>query len=348
MIFCRRTPVLLLILALLATGCSPTAQPVSRTTTRLLMGTLVSITTWSLPTNASAWEEQERQGVDAAFREVARIEGVMSSHRADSPLSRLNQAPRGIAHPLLPELADLLRRGLEVTNASGGAFDMGLDPLILLWGFSREPPPQTVPDPQRITAWLEHHAPGGLTLSGTVEQPLLRLANASHGLDLGAIAKGYALDRAVAVLQEQGIHNAIVNAGGNLRTIGAKGDRPWRLGIRHPRQAEGVMAVVEVDRPLTMVTSGDYERFFIHQDQRYHHIFDPRTGYPARSGLISVTVQAEDGTLADALSTALFVLGAEQGLALLRRFPGSEALLMLEDRSLRRSAGFIGQPVAEP
>jgi thiamine biosynthesis lipoprotein len=138
----------------------------------------------------------------------------------------------------------------------------------------------------------------------------IQTQNPALKLDFGAFAKGYAVDRAIDVLREMGINNAVVNAGGDLRAIGRHGDRPWRVGIRHPREA-GILASVEVEGDESVFTSGDYERYFDWEGTRYDHIIDPRSGYPAQ-GLSSVTVFSRQADLADAAATALFVAGPEE------------------------------------
>jgi thiamine biosynthesis lipoprotein len=148
-------------------------------------------------------------------------------------------------------------------------------------------------------------------------------------VDLGAIAKGYAIDRALAVLRSFGITSAAINAGGDIGLLGSKQDRPWRIGVQHPRQPGEVLVTIEA-RDRAVVTSGDYERFFERDGRRYHHLFDPHSGYPA-DRCQSVTVLAPNAMLADALATALFVLGPEAGLALLHDYPGVDALIVAAD-----------------
>ncbi|MBF0400945.1 MAG: FAD:protein FMN transferase [Magnetococcales bacterium] len=315
-----------------------------QTTTRLLMGTMVSITT-SHPSPMEA-----DQAVKRAFAEMSRIETLMSSHQSSSTVSHLNRVSRETWSPLPAELAQLLRRGLTISTQSQGAFAMGLEPLTSLWGFSSdkaatEPPTQTA-----LEAWLKGYpATEPLSLQTLADHTTqLRLNGPSVGLDLGGIAKGYAIDQAIAVLRQEGIQNAIVDAGGDLRAIGRKGDKPWRIGIQDPRQADQVVALSLLQGDISMVTSGDYERFFLYQGKRYHHILDPSTALPADSGLQSVSVQAADATTADALSTAIFVLGAEKGMALLDHFPGSAVLLITDTGKPIRSAGFIGEWLPKP
>ena len=171
----------------------------------------------------------------------------------------------------------------------------------------------------------------------TVEDGYLISRNPAVQYDLGAFAKGYAIDRGIELLQSQGIAHAIINAGGDLRAIGRHGDRPWRIGIRHPRQA-GVLASVELSADESIFTSGDYERYFEASGRRYHHILNPQTGEPTE-GVLSVTVIGPDATLTDGLSTAVFVMGARRGLALIDATDGYEAIVVEADGRLSFSSG---------
>ena len=337
----RLIPLLLVLLAVVLwqhrSGLPPESQ--RRTTTRLLMGTLVAITTWELP------GLREERAVAHAFAEMTRIEAFMSHRDPASAVWAINHAARNQWHPLPAELATMLARGVEGQDRSGAAFDMGLGTLTSLWGFSREPPPAVPPLPAAVAQWLRRRpTEPGIALRREHGHPWqIRLANSEVVLDLGGIAKGYAIDRAVAVLRDAGVVNALVNAGGDLRAIGHKGGTPWRIGIQHPRRPKEVAAVSLLRGDVAMVTSGDYERFFIHKGVRYHHIMGPKQGAPARAGLISVSVQASEALVADILSTAIFVLGKESGLRLLARYPGSEALLITKTGRHYRTPGFQGQ-----
>jgi thiamine biosynthesis lipoprotein len=166
-------------------------------------------------------------------------------------------------------------------------------------------------------------------------------------IDLGGIAKGYVVDRAVDVLRQSGITSASVDAGGDIRLIGGKpGGRPWRVGVRHPRERDRIIAVLEL-LDSAVVTSGDYERYFMLGGTRYHHLLDPDTGLPA-AGLASVTVVAADATTADALSTTVFVMGRERGLALIESLPGVEAILVTAELDVILSSGLVGKVTVSP
>ncbi|MEO5365005.1 MAG: FAD:protein FMN transferase [Magnetococcus sp. WYHC-3] len=328
---------------LLLAGCG--AENIQRTTSRLALGTTVSVTTWTHTRDASAWDRQEAEAVKAAFVEIERIEAQMSRHRPASLVSRINAHP-GQRHPISAELADLLQLSWRFQEFTGGTFDVSLLPLTRLWGFSDDPPPSAPPAAAAIQNWLRQRAPApGWTLERTPDgRAFLTLDQPGHGLDLGGIAKGYAMDRAADTLLDRGVVNFLLNAGGSIRTEGAKGDTPWSIGVRHPRRDQGVAAAIKVSGSLSLATSGDYERAFIHQGQRYHHILDPTTGHPSRSGVVSVSIQASNGTLADGLSTGFFLLGVEKGKGLLEHFPGSSAFWVTESGTWGIHGDFIGEP----
>jgi thiamine biosynthesis lipoprotein len=194
---------------------------------------------------------------------------------------------------------------MTVSNESNHAFSPALGALDLLWGFSSPQPLQQPPADAAIQALIAKPLTDCLVRGD--DGRWLR-SHAACMLDLGGIAKGYALDQGMAVLQQHGMVNAMINAGGDIRLSGLHGERPWRVGIRDPQQQGGVVGVLELSGDQSVVTSGDYERFFVWHGKRYHHILDPHRGYPAMVAHSS-TIIAPTATLADAWSTALFVAG---------------------------------------
>ncbi|MBF0272296.1 MAG: FAD:protein FMN transferase [Magnetococcales bacterium] len=314
----------------------------ARVSTRLQMGTLVSITTWGVP------DPQADQAMDRAFDEIGRIEALTSRFIPSSAVSQLNDAQRDQEQSVPEELAKVIAQGVEIGKRSGGVFDIGIGPLSDLWGFSREPPPTAPPAPEAVSRWRDTraHTPEPAIL--LTPERRVRLASGAVALDLGGIAKGYAVERAMTVLRQAGVANALINAGGDMRLTGDKSGKPWHIGLRDPRNPGGVVAVMDLTGSRAVSTSGDYERFFIADGVRYHHILDPRSGAPARSGLISVTIQAMDSMTADGLSTAVFVLGETEGLKLLTYFPGSEALLIREDGHFVQTPGFVAVRTPTP
>jgi len=274
--------------------------------------------------------------IDAAVAELVRVEDMMTDWR-ESPLTRLNDAAGEGPHAVPPELAKLVARALLVAEASGGAFDPTYKAFGQLWDLEATPP-RFATDEQIAAA---RPFVGWQKVAVDLERSTITLP-AGFALGLGGIAKGYGVDRAMQVLMDRGVEHAIVNAGGDLKALGKRLDLPWRVAVKHPRERERVLAVVPVSNTC-LVTSGDYERFVEHAGVRYHHIIDPRTGKPS-TGCMSATVIAPDAAFADAVATALCVLGPEEGLALIAKLPRTEALLVAQDGTVHRSPGLRERP----
>lgn len=319
--------VVILIGALLLLGIAWWAsrpEPGQLRQVRLLLGTTVEI----LAEHPDS--SQLEAAVAAAFDEIDRVEQLMDPAAPGSDLARLSEAEA--TFEVSADTARVIALGQEMAERSGGAFDMSLGRLKALWGLESERP--QVPDAAALREALVGVGPRSLVIEGR----LARKAVPQLRHDLGGVAKGYAVDRAVAILRQRGVGSAAVNAGGDMYLLGERSGRPWRIGIQHPRNPESVLVAVDV-RDRAVVTSGDYERFFEQDGQRYHHLFDPATGVPART-CQSVAVVADTVAEADALATALFVLGPAQGLKLLTRYPGADALFVMADGSLLRSSGW--------
>jgi FAD:protein FMN transferase len=227
---------------------------------------------------------------------------------ADGALARLNRGlAQGESVRVDPELAALLRDAQRYAAASGGTFEPAVGELVELWGFhSAEAAPTRPPDPASIEAWLRRDARiSNLAIDETGSVSVAR--GEPMKVDLGAIAEGELVNRIIAILRAAGVENALVNVGGDLRVLGTRHGRPWRIGIQAPR-ARGVVGVVELASGEAAFTSGDYQRFFEFEGRRMHHIIDPSTGYPV-THTQAVTVITTDGVQADAAATALLVAG---------------------------------------
>lgn len=265
---------------------------------RFLMDTLVTITAYPDPDDP----DRVVAAVDDAFRRMQDLEAVFSTYRPEALLARANAAGR-LDPGVHPDLAPVLRLAAAHHAETGGRYEPGLGRVVDLWGFGPSGPRDAPPDDAAIQAALPSAPFSSLGVSPESTAPLTLPEGVQ--LDLGGLAKGYAVDEAVRLLKARGVP-ALVDAGGDMACTGPRGDgRPWRVGIRHPRQPQGLLGVLELSQGA-VATSGDYERVFVHQGQRYHHLIDPRTGRPGRHQ-IQATVRAATCARADALATALFL-----------------------------------------
>lgn len=262
------------------------------------------------------------QDLVAAYEAIADVDRVMSLYRSDSELVRLN-ANAGLGPVVLSAMMlDVLQAAISYARQSEGAFDVTVTPVVDLWGFYRGDRVE-VPSAESIESVRWRVGAGRVSINSAEGTAALAPGTA---IDLGAIAKGYAVDRANAALKSRGVPAAVIDLGGNIGVLGARPDgRPWRIGLQDPRYNK-LMGSVSFDRGA-VATSGDYDRYFEHDGRRYSHIIDPRTGWPV-AGVAATTVIAPTAMAADALSTAVFVLGAEAGLALIAATPCAAALVI--------------------
>ena len=253
---------------------------------------------------------------------------MLSRFIPGSEISQINRTAGKDPAALSDETYAILSAAVRLSVLSHGAFDITVGPLIDLWDYKHATQP---PEGTKIRQALDLINFRDLLLDE--DKCTAKLRKAGQSIDLGGIGKGYTSDRCLEIFARAGVESAFVNIGGNVSVLGSKPDGShWRVGIRHPRQSGKLIGAVEVNGE-SVVTSGDYERFFIDPEgRRWHHILNPISGYPAESGVISVTVIAADALTADALSTAIFVAGMERGLDLLNHFPQTEAVLIDDDQ----------------
>jgi thiamine biosynthesis lipoprotein len=299
-----------------------------------VMGTVVGITIWGDD------EERAARAIAAAFDELRRIDALMTTWTDDSEVSRINAAAgsrRGVA--VSAELFAVLEHAVAASRASGGAFDITVGVYQGLWKFD-EDRDGTIPSPEAVAARVKLVGWRHIALDRRART--VRLTRPGMRITLGGIAKGYGVDRAVAILHREGFTNFIIQAGGDLFASGRKGDRAWRVGIRDPRGDRATpFALTEIE-DMTFSTSGDYERFVIKDGVRYHHILDPKTGRPATL-CRSVTIMARDAITADGWSKAVFVLGPDKGMKLIERLPDVEAVIVDQDNQIHVSSGLKGK-----
>ena len=282
--------------------------------TRPMMGTEVSVYLWSDDPEAG------RQALEEVFDEAARIDRLMSTYKPESEISKINREAARAPVQTNDELFGLIRRSLEISVLTHGAFDITYDSIGQHYDFRerRRPDDETVAAGRAL---IDYRLIGLDKAAGTVffERDGVRI-------NLGGIAKGYVVERGADILRLRGIRNAIVTAGGDSRLLGDRRGRPWMVGIRHPRE-EGEVAISLPLADEAVSTSGDYERYFDEDGIRYHHIIRPSTGAPAE-GVHSATVIGPDAVFTDALSTSVFVMGVEAGLQLIGTLPDYESIVI--------------------
>lgn len=260
---------------------------------------------------------------------MQRIENLFTIYGEESNVIKsFNSSLPGSSVKFPDEVHELLLRSNRVKHESLGAFSPTLGSLNMLWGFSLPDPPFSPPQVDQIER-LKKDSANCVSMNG---KNRWSRTNRQCELDFGAIAKGYALEQGMKVLKSHGIEHAIINAGGDIRISGKRGERAWKIGIRHPRHEEKVIATMGIESDLSIVTSGDYERSYIYQGRRYHHILNPETGMPAAK-VQSATVIAADAISADAWSTALFVMGS-RGLETIEKL-GMDAILVDADGKIQ-------------
>ncbi|WP_197702659.1 FAD:protein FMN transferase [Sulfuricaulis limicola] len=292
---------------------------------RPLMGTVVSITVENGPADV-------REKVDAAYREMTRLSDMMNHYDPGSVVSEINRQAGKRPVKVPPELMEVLVMARRVSARTDGAFDITVG-AFKGWRFNPENP--AMPSAQELAAALPLVDYRNVLLDENNRTVLLR--RPGMRIDLGGIAKLYILNAGMQALRRHGIEQAMLNGGGDVAVTGTRDGRPWRIGIRHPRRAGELLAAVELTRGW-VVTSGDYERYFIRDGRRYHHILDPRTGYPV-AGPQQVTLVGEDLSNLNGFSSAIMVLGEEKGRALLGRLGGVQGLIVGADGGVWRTPG---------
>ncbi len=297
------------------------------------MGSALHLVAWA------ADEAGARTAFEAVYREFDRLDGLMSIWREGSDVQRVNQAAGAHAVTISQETVEVLRAARQVSEWTEGKFDVTFGALSDIWKFDHDQD-NRVPTPDEIRARLPFvHYRGVIVDEHRRTAMLERRGMRMH---LGGIGKGYAIDRGVTLLRGMGIDNFMIQSGGDFYISGHRGDRAWRVGIRDPRgPADRIFAALDL-ADGTFSTSGDYERFFFKDGRRYHHLLDPDLGEPA-VGCRSVTIVTNLATLADGLSTGVFILGPEKGMALIERLPDVEGVIVTSNNEVLVSSGLQGK-----
>ena len=325
----------LILLALLA-GCGGQVHRQQS----YVFGTLVEVTLYGEPEDkARRVADQVLRDFDAMHRafhawqpgDLERLNGILSQARHGTPAQA----------EVSPELATMLKDAARLAELGEDLFNPAIGNLVRLWGFHSDTFEPRLPDAKAIENLVKAHPRlADLAISGTH----VTGTNPAVRLDLGGYAKGYALDKAAAYLKSQGVKNALINIGGNILALGAKGRAPWRVGIQHPRKA-GALATLELKDGEAIGTSGDYQRYFETEGKRFCHLIDPRTGWPAdRTQAVTVIAQGEHaGTLSDVASKPLFIAGPEAWPRLAGRLGIGEVLFVAADGAVSATRTMAGR-----
>jgi len=312
-----------LLAALLAAGCDGRRENVL---TGRTMGTTysVKVVTGYFGSIAGLQEKIDRR--------LEAINHSMSPYLQDSEISRFNRFQQtGEEFRISADFLQVMKTAAQVYELSGGAWDGTVNPLVDLWGFGRAGRRSQVPAAGKISELL---GDVGFDKIEIRDSGALIKRQASVTLDLSSIAKGFGVDQVAAVVRDAGFTDFLVEIGGEVLAAGVRpDDRPWRVGINRPKPAAGFDEVYKVVslKDQAFATSGDYRQFFVQDGRRYSHIIDPKTGYPVAHRVVSVSILARNCTLADGLATAVMVMGAERGLALINRLEGVEGLIVVEN-----------------
>jgi thiamine biosynthesis lipoprotein len=317
-------------------SCGPAKEKLYKET-RTSMYTIVSITV------SSDSEEKAKTAIDKAFNELDRLAGLLNFYSEDSEVSMINKNAGDKPVKVSPETLEIIEKALYVADNTEGAFDITVGPLVRLWDFQNK----ILPDEKIIKEGLK--LVGYKNVIVDKEKSTVFLKTKGVQIDLGGIIKGYAADKAVDVLKKNGIKSGIVAIAGDIKTFGKRPDgKLWKVGIQNPRFnppttplekggfSDEILATVELS-DMAISTSGDYERFFIKDGKRYHHLLNPKTGYPVY-GYQSVTVITKDAAFADAFATGIFILGNQKGMDALKKL-GFDGVIVDKDGKILVTEG---------
>jgi thiamine biosynthesis lipoprotein ApbE len=294
--------------------------------TRMIMGTFAEVSVYSDD------EKIAGKAIEASLDEMERMDRIMSNYKDDSELSQVNKNAAKSPVPCGRELLEVLEHSLHYSELSDGAFDVTVSPVIAAWGFFTGK--GRIPSDKELAKLLPVVSYRNIVINkgSNPEKPgAILFKHPQTKIDLGAIGKGYAVDKALEIVSKYAVNNACINLGGNIYVRSAPaGKNAWKVGVQHPRNKAEILGYLELKDEST-ATSGDYERFIEIKGKRYSHIVDPRTGMPVKD-VVAVTIVAPTGTAVDALSTSVFVLGLEKGMNLVKSIPGVDAMIACQEK----------------
>ncbi|WP_286311534.1 FAD:protein FMN transferase [Romboutsia ilealis] len=321
------TMILISILAIVNIGCTKedTNQPISRT--EIFMGTPISI---------RLYDGGNQKALDKAFEKIVEIEDSVSINKKNTEITKLNESA-GIEKVKLSDISyDILKKGIEYSRLSNGTYDITIGPLVKLWSIGLED--ARVPSQDEINNTIDYIDYNNIEINNATKEAFL--IKKGMEIDLGSIAKGYAADEVAKILKQEGVNSAIIDLGGNIYALGSKSsDSNWKVGIQNPFNDRGeVVGSIEVS-DKTVVTSGIYERFIEEGGVKYHHILNPKTGYPYETDIAGVSIIADNSIDADALSTLTFTKGLEEGLKFVEDLENVDAIFITNDKQIYMSEG---------
>lgn len=272
--------------------------------------------------------------IEECFSLMEKYEAMLSRTKEESDIWKINHS-NGAVTKVTEETASLIEKALTYCELSRGAFDITIAPVVDLWDFHGE---GALPDTDLLVQAVSHVDYHNVQVQGTS----VTLSDSEAAIDLGGIAKGYIADKLKEFLVSEGVTSGLIDLGGNILTIGQKMDgSDWNIGIRKPfAQTAGELVAAVPVKDLSVVTSGTYERYFEKDGVLYHHILNPKNGYPAETGVLSVSILSSSSAEGDALSTTCFLMGLEQGMELIEAMDGVEAMFITEDGAMHKSSGF--------
>lgn len=321
----KTLPFFLISIIVLLMLCLPSCFTKSRKIiekTKFLMGTIAQIKV-SIPQGSD--EEKAQSAINKAFEEIGRIENIFTVFRAESEASKINRLRKNEKLQLSEETFYLIKRSIEYSEKTGGTFDITVKPLVDLWNEAKQD--NKLPSDDAIKAVLAHTGYQNIVLNERVHT--ISFKKEGMALDFGGIAKGYATGRAIKVLREADIKDALVRLGGNIYCLGKKSYKElWKVGIQHPRDKDRLFLEIKL-KDKAIDTSGDYERYFVLNGKRYSHIIDPRTGYSIGDNITSSSIITDDPIIADALATSLAILG-QKGLTIVESVKGTDAVIVFK------------------
>ncbi len=332
--------IVLLLIAALLVGCGSAAA--SAPDPEAEQKSTIYVFCMDTVMELSAYGAQRDEALQAAQAEIERLNALFSIGEEESDISRVNRDGGG---PVSADTAALLREALALSEETGGVFDPTIYPLMALWGFVSKD--YHVPTGAELADALSRVGASRVTIDGNDFVTL----GAGQAIDLGGIAKGYASQRLMAIFREYGVRSAIVSLGGNIQCLGLKPNgQPWRIGVKDPADPDASLSAIVSVEDEAVITSGGYERYFDDPatGRRYQHIIDPATGYPVESGLSSVSIVTANGTLADGLSTALYIMGLDGASDYWRAHSGEfEAILIDGEGTVYITEGLSGRVTSE-